>query len=176
MITSIKINVQEHFLKMLLRYINLGMDIKENKRNLCLNELESESLEEIWSLLVPHAEGNSPIPNLVLFLFSQHTVACLCCMNNMGLKSLALFHYVILSNQSHVRIDTVILYSHIFELTRKEAEEKVDMKYELWSQVFNLNSKAFQSTSSMSFEGSITTDGTSISVYLKHPVATKSME
>ncbi|KAJ3213248.1 hypothetical protein HK099_007506 [Clydaea vesicula] len=201
MITSIKINVQEHFMKMLLRYINFRMDIKGNKRNLfpnefknfCarlkfvksillleeipeslddLNELESELLEEIWSLLIPYTEANSLIPYLVacdpLSFFPTYCALSLLYEQH-GLKQFSAVPLRHSINQSLVRIDTVILYSHILELTRKETEEKVDMKYELSSQVFNLNNKAFQSRSGLSFEGSITTDGTSISIYLKHP-------
>jgi hypothetical protein len=37
--------------------------------------------------------------------------------------------------------------------------------------VFRVDSKAFRSRSGMVFDGSITTDGTSVSVYLKHPDA-----
>ncbi|KND04517.1 uncharacterized protein SPPG_00246 [Spizellomyces punctatus DAOM BR117] len=73
--------------------------------------------------------------------------------------------------QSHIRIDTVILYAHILCITRQGAEavEKVD----LWLRVCNLRNKAFRSRRGMQFEGSITTDGTSVSVYLKHPEADK---
>ncbi|KAJ3389769.1 hypothetical protein HDU92_000893 [Lobulomyces angularis] len=148
MITNIKINVQEHYMKILkfVKSILLLDEIPESLDD--LNELESELLEEIWSLLITHTEPTLPFH--ILWHFSASPLR----------------HSI---NQSHVRIDTVILYSHILELTRKEAGEKVDMKYELWSQVFNLNNKAFQPGSGISFEGSITTDETSISVYLKHP-------
>ncbi|KNC98042.1 uncharacterized protein SPPG_09379 [Spizellomyces punctatus DAOM BR117] len=65
----------------------------------------------------------------------------------------------------------VILYAHILCITRQEAQaiEKVD----LWMRICNLCTKAFRSCCDMQFEGSITMDGTSVSVYLKHPEADK---
>ncbi|KNC97199.1 uncharacterized protein SPPG_09480 [Spizellomyces punctatus DAOM BR117] len=82
MMTNLKVNVQEHFMQMLLRYINLQLDVKGQKQRLksdarnaffarlrylksiflfdivpeSLDDLtaeESELLEEIWSLDLP---------------------------------------------------------------------------------------------------------------------------
>src|SRR5690606_33453934 len=50
-------------------------------------------------------------------------------------------------------------------------EECIDMKNELWGNLFNLEKKVFKSRSGLCFDGSITTDGVSVSIYLKHPDA-----
>ena len=203
-ITNLKVNVQEHFMQMLLRYINLRMDVKGNKARLPpksearkaffarlrylksvflfetmpetfddMSMVESEIVEEIWSLGLPFLVDN-PLAYAVAIdpmsffpgycrlskLFEQHGFR--------QFSSVPLRRSLV---QSHVRIDTVILYTHILRVTRREAEavEKDD----LWLRAFNLRTKAFRTRSGMKFEGSITTDGTSVSVYLKHPDADK---
>ena len=203
MITNLKVNVQEHFVKMLLRYINLRFDVKGKKRlnkderdmffsrlryfksillfdvvpeSLDMNALESDVLEEIWELILQHVAGKEePLPYQVVAdplsffptycklsrLYEQH-----------GFRQFSAVPLRRSLVQSHVRIDTVILYTHILCITRREAETAVD-KDDLWLRVCNLRTKAFRSRHGMTFEGSITTDGTSVSVYLKHPDADK---
>ena len=61
--------------------------------------------------------------------------------------------------QSHVQIDTMIVYRHVLGITRKEAESLPDMKHDLWGRLFRMESKAFQPRSGMVFDGSISTNG-----------------
>ncbi|KND00292.1 uncharacterized protein SPPG_09210 [Spizellomyces punctatus DAOM BR117] len=202
MMTNLKVNVQEHFMMMLLRYINLRLDVKGQKQRLplksdarnaffarlrylksiflfdivpeSLDDLtaeESELLEEMWSFiplsdqLLAYSVAVDPLAFFPAYcqlssLYEQH-----------GFRQFSAIPLRRSLIQSHVRIDTVILYSHVLCITRREAEtvENVD----LWLRVCNLQNKAFRSRHGMCFEGSITTDGTSVSVYLKHPEADK---
>lgn len=67
---------------------------------------------------------------------------------------------------SHAPIDTKILCTHIFKdytLIRNLAENKS----ELWRRLFKLDNKAFKDTSTFTFSGRITTDGTAVCVYLE---------
>ena len=74
--------------------------------------------------------------------------------------------------QSHVQIDTMILYRHILKMTRKDAERyEDDMKDELWGRVFRLEKKAFQPRAGMRFDGTVYTDGHSLTVCISHPDA-----
>jgi hypothetical protein len=74
--------------------------------------------------------------------------------------------------QSHVQIDTMILYKHILQMTRAEAEAlDEDMKEELWGRVFRLEKKAFQPRAGMRFGGMVSTDGHSLTVCISHPDA-----
>lgn len=74
--------------------------------------------------------------------------------------------------QSHVQIDTMILYRHVLKLTRGEAEDfGEDMKEELWGRVFRLEKKAFQARAGMRFDGTVCTDGHSLTVCISHPDA-----
>ncbi|KND03265.1 uncharacterized protein SPPG_09012 [Spizellomyces punctatus DAOM BR117] len=204
MMTNLKVNVQEHFMTMLLRYINLRLDVKGQKQRLplksdarnaffarlrylksiflfdivpeSLDDLtaeESELLEEIWSLNIPLSDDQPLAYSVAVDPLAFFPAYC----KLSGLYERHGFHQfsaIPLRRsliQSHVRIDTIILYSHLLCITRREAEtvEKVD----LWLRVCNLRNKAFRSRRGMQFEGSVTTDGTSVSVYLKHPEADK---
>lgn len=199
--TNIQVNVQEHFMKMLLRYIHLRMNVNQQRKaenwkefvtrlhwfksvlllkempesldN--LNDLESSLLEEVWTLLLPHCQGKEDnieflvVCNPLSFLHTYCQLACL-----YERYDYPLFNAIPLRKsliQSHVRIDTVILYNHVLKVSRSTAEAYVDMKYQLWEQFVNLKKKPFQKRAGMVFDGSITTDGTSVSVYLKHPKA-----
>lgn len=66
----------------------------------------------------------------------------------------------------HIPIDTVIL-CRIILCEPKLIKTMMDNKVEIWGRVFNVNGKAFKSRSVFTFNGRITTDGTSISVYLQ---------
>ncbi|TPX51468.1 hypothetical protein SeLEV6574_g00279 [Synchytrium endobioticum] len=68
---------------------------------------------------------------------------------------------------SHQRIDTTILYQHILQITRAETESVAD-KSELLERDFRLDGKAFRSRGGMVFDGMISTNGTDVSVFLKH--------
>ena len=73
--------------------------------------------------------------------------------------------------QSHVTIDTDILYSSILGISRREANNlPLD---ELWGQVVNLKSNAFRHrrNKNLSFNGTISTNGTNLSVHLSSPDA-----
>ncbi|KNC96371.1 hypothetical protein, variant [Spizellomyces punctatus DAOM BR117] len=200
MMTNLKVNVQEHFMQMLLRYINLRLDVKGRKgppksearkaffarlrylKSIFLFDIvpeslddltakESELLEEMWSFIplsdqqLAYSVAVDPLAFFPAYcklsgLYERH-----------GFRRFSAIPLRRSLIQSHIRIDTVILYAHILCITRQEAEavEKVD----LWLRVCNLQNKAFRSRRRMWFEGSITTDGTSVSVYLKHPEADK---
>ncbi|KNC98695.1 uncharacterized protein SPPG_09365 [Spizellomyces punctatus DAOM BR117] len=203
MMTNLKVNVQEHFMQMLLRYINLRLDMKGQKQQLppksnvrkdffarlrylksiflfdivpeSLDDLtaeESELLEEMWSF-IPLSD-NQPLAYSVavdpLAFFPAY-----CKLSGLyerhGFRQFSAIPLHRSLIQSHVQIDTIVLYQHILCITRREAEtvEKVN----LWLRVCNLRTKAFRSRRGMQFEGLIMTDGTSVSVYLKHPGADK---
>ncbi|KND02296.1 uncharacterized protein SPPG_02771 [Spizellomyces punctatus DAOM BR117] len=202
MMTNLKVNVQEHFMQMLLRYINLRLDVKGQKQQLppksdvrkaffarlrylksiflfdivpeSLDDLtaeESELLEEMWSFIplsdqpLTYSVAVDPLAFFPAYcrlssLYEKH-----------GFRRFSAIPLRRSLIQSHVRIDTVILYSHILCITRRDAEAVA--KVDLWMHICNLRTKAFRSRRDMQFEGSITTDGTSVSVYLKHPNADK---
>ncbi|KNC97938.1 uncharacterized protein SPPG_06926 [Spizellomyces punctatus DAOM BR117] len=204
MMTNLKVNVQEHFMTMLLRYINLRLDVKGRKGQFppksevrkaffarlrylksiflfdvvpeSLDDLtaeESELLEEMWSLDLPFLPNNPLAYAIVADPMSFFPAYCKLSglYERYGFRRFSAIPLRRSLIQSHVRIDTIILYQHILCITRPEAEavEKDD----LWLRVCNLCTKAFRSRRGMQFEGSITTDGTSVSVYLKHPDADK---
>ncbi|KND04747.1 uncharacterized protein SPPG_00452 [Spizellomyces punctatus DAOM BR117] len=202
MMANLKVNVQEHFMQMLLRYINLRLDVKGHKQRLplksdarqafftrlcylksiflfdivpeSLDDLtaeESELLEEMWSFIplsdqpLTYSVAVDPLAFFPAYcrlssLYEKH-----------GFRRFSAIPLRRSLIQSHVRIDTVILYSHILCITRRDAEAVA--KVDLWMRICNLRTKAFRSRHDMQFEGSITTDGTSVSVYLKHPEADK---
>ncbi|KNC96821.1 uncharacterized protein SPPG_08022, partial [Spizellomyces punctatus DAOM BR117] len=168
---------------MLLRYINLRLDVKGWKGQLppksdarkafftqlhylksvflfdimpeSLDDLtaeESELLEEIWTLNLPFPDQDKLLAYLIAIDVMSFFPAY-CRLSSLYEKhgfqrfsAIPLHHSLI---QSHIRIDSKILYQHILCIMQREAEaiEK--------------------------FEGSITMDGTSVSVYLKHPNANK---
>ncbi|KND04638.1 uncharacterized protein SPPG_00355 [Spizellomyces punctatus DAOM BR117] len=202
MMTNLKVNIQEHFMTMLLRYINLRLDVRGRKgppksearkaffarlrylKSIFLFDIvpellddltaeESELLEEIWSLdrpfLVDNPLAYAVVVNPMSFFPAYCRLSSL--YEKHGFRQFSAIPLRRSLIQSHVRIDTIILYQHILCIARREAEtvEKVD----LWLRVCNLRNKAFRSRRGMCFEGSITTDGTSVSVYLKHPEADK---
>ncbi|KNC96297.1 uncharacterized protein SPPG_09538 [Spizellomyces punctatus DAOM BR117] len=178
MMTNLTVNVQEHFMQMLLRYINLRLDVKGRKgqlppksdarkafftrlrylKSVFLFDIVPESLDDLTAEENPLAFF--PAYCKLSGLYEQH-----------GFRRFSAIPLRQSLIQSHVRIDTIILYQHILCIARREAEtvEKVD----LWLRICNLRTKAFRSCRGMQFEGSITTDGTSVSVYLKHPGADK---
>ncbi|KNC99339.1 uncharacterized protein SPPG_09290 [Spizellomyces punctatus DAOM BR117] len=204
-ITNIKVNVQEHFVKMLVRFINYRLDVKNQQKRLLgaermsffarlrylkqlfllddipqtddldLSNLESALLEDIWNILLDRVIGKEgKLAYLVacdpLSFFPSH-----CALSRLFERcGLPLFNAIPLRRsfiQSHVRIDTMILYQHVLKVSWREYDS-VD-KMDLWLRVCNLGSKAFTTRSGMAFDGSITTDGTSMSVCLKHPDAAK---
>ncbi|KNC99816.1 uncharacterized protein SPPG_05193 [Spizellomyces punctatus DAOM BR117] len=199
---NLKVNVQEHFMQMLLQYINLRLDVKGQKQRLppksdarkaffawlrymksiflfdimpeSLDDLtaeENELLEEIWSLNIPLSDDQPLAYSVAVDPLAFFPAYCKLSglYERHGFRRFSAIPLRQSLIQSHVRIDTIILYSHLLCITRREAEtvEKVD----LWLRVCNLRNKAFRSRRGMCFEGSITTDGTSVSVYLKHPEA-----
>ncbi|KND01623.1 hypothetical protein, variant 1 [Spizellomyces punctatus DAOM BR117] len=205
MMTNLKVNIQEHCMTMLLRYINLRLDVKGRKGQLppksdarkafftrlrylksvflfdivpeSLDDLtaeESELLEEIWTLNLPFPDQDKPLAYLIA-IDAMSFFPAYCRLSSLYEKhGFRRFSAIPLRRsliQSNIRIDSKILYQHILCITQREAEavEKVD----LWLRVCNLRTKAFRSRCGMHFEGSITTDGTSVSVYLKHPEADK---
>ncbi|KND02671.1 uncharacterized protein SPPG_08957 [Spizellomyces punctatus DAOM BR117] len=206
MMMNLKVNVQEHFMTMLLRYINLQLDVKGQKQQLPpksdawksdawkaffarlrylksiflfdvvpelldLSRTESDIMDEIWSLDLPFLV-NDPLAYAVA-VDPMSFFPAYCRLSSLYEKhgfrrfsAIPLRHSLI---QTHIHIDTVILYQHILCIMRREAETVE--KFDLWLRVCNLRSKAFRSRRGMQFEGSISTDGTSVSVYLKHPEA-----
>ncbi|KND02057.1 uncharacterized protein SPPG_09034 [Spizellomyces punctatus DAOM BR117] len=135
---------------------------------------ESELLEEMWTLNLPFPDQDKPLAYSVTidplaFFPAYCRLSSLYEKHGFRRFSAIPLHRSLI--QSHVQIDTVILYSHILCITWRDAEavEKVN----LWMRICNLHTKAFRSRHGMQFEGSITTDGTSVSVYLKHPEADK---
>ncbi|TPX51640.1 hypothetical protein SeLEV6574_g00186 [Synchytrium endobioticum] len=179
--TNLKVNVQEHFIQMLLKHINLCMDKKGNMqrlpkgsgarnvffarlswtKGLCLSEdvptqeeyaslsdLEQELLDDILTILPPVACRLSR-------LYEYH-----------GYPQFQAIPLRSSLAQSHQRIDTTILYKHKLQITRAATESVAD-KLELWERVFGLNGKAFRSHGASS-PRMISTNGTDLSVYLKH--------
>lgn len=139
-------------------------------------QVERTLLEEIQTLNLPSVGNDNPLAYQVV-IDPLSFFPAYCKLSNMyethGFRQ---FNAIPLRRsfiQSHVRIDTIILYSHILCITRTEAESTLDYKNTLWTKVCNLRTKAFKSRKGMVFDGSITTDGTSVSVYLKHPQANK---
>ena len=201
MFTNLKVNVQEHFCKMLLRYINLRLDLKNIRKSIQseeksrflsrarklksaimqdptsqpmtdLNALELEIWKEIQTLQIPNISRDSLFYQVVadpLLFFPSY-----CRLSQLYEKhNYTQFNAIPLRRsliQSHVRIDTKILCTHILCITQTQANAELD-KDLLWERVFNLRRKAFRIRNGMRFSRSITTDGTSVSVLLSHPDA-----
>ncbi|KNC96294.1 uncharacterized protein SPPG_08446 [Spizellomyces punctatus DAOM BR117] len=177
MMTNLKVNVQEHFMMMLLRYINLRLDVKGRKGQLppksdarkafftrlrylksvflfdivpeSLDDLtaeESELLEEIWTLNLPFPDQDKLLAYLIA-IDAMSFFPAYCWLSSLYEKhGFRWFSAIPLPRsliQSHIRIDSKILYQHILCITQREAEavEKVD----LWLHVCNLRTKAFRS-------------------------------
>ncbi|KAJ3177236.1 hypothetical protein HDU85_005947 [Gaertneriomyces sp. JEL0708] len=207
-LTNIKVNVQEHFVQMYHRYINMRLALKQNAgiikalpdgdeqirvfyervrrfkeyatfqviptQDECdsLPAPEWDLLQELWSLFPPQdnclqyqivAEPLAYIgPYCGLSrLFEQH--------------GMPLFSAIPLRRsrvQSSIRIDTLILGTHILGLVQsKIGKFTVERKEELWSQVLRLDKKVFKHRKhlGLEFDYSITTNGYSASIHLKHP-------
>ncbi|KNC98892.1 uncharacterized protein SPPG_09322 [Spizellomyces punctatus DAOM BR117] len=153
MMTNLKVNVQEHFMQMLLRYINLRLDVKGQKQRLplksdawkafftrlrylksvflfdivpeSLDDLtaeESELLEEMWSF-IPLSDqplAYSVAVDPLAFFPAYCKLSVLYERHGFRRFSAIPLHRSLI--QSHIRIDTVILYQHILCIMRREAE------------------------------------------------------
>ncbi|KAI8817094.1 uncharacterized protein EV422DRAFT_606826 [Fimicolochytrium jonesii] len=74
--------------------------------------------------------------------------------------------------QSSVRIDTMILGNHILSLSQSCMGKFTDeRKRELWGQFLNVNDKVFKHRKKLGlkFDGSISTDGYSVTIHFKKP-------
>ena len=138
------------------------------------NARERQLIEEIWNILPPAAIQSESLA-LDIHIHPLSFLPSYCELSRLyELYGFSQFEAIPLRKsliQSHVRIDTVIMYSHILRITRQEADSFPDTKFEVWSRLVNLESKAFRSRGGLHFDGSICTDGVSVSVYLKHPDA-----
>ena len=70
--------------------------------------------------------------------------------------------------QSHVIIDTTILATHVLRLPTPLALSEWEHKMEYWDEVFKLENKAFRDRAGLYFRGTISTNGTEISIHLTH--------
>ncbi|KAJ3036018.1 hypothetical protein HDV00_003153 [Rhizophlyctis rosea] len=204
---NVKTNVQEHYMQMLLRFINLRIGVKSKKKELSgrkeelkqffarvrwlkrfflleakptnaewvsLTPIERNLFDEIFDIL-PILPSSDPLAYLVVsdpiyFLPSY------CRLSRRyeyhGFPQFTALPLRTTLVQSHVQIDTMILYRHVLGLKRKDAEGyQEDMKDELWGRVFRLEKKAFQPRAGMRFDGTVCTDGHSLTVCISHPDA-----
>lgn len=117
-----------------------------------LSTLESAILEDIWGLLPPSAISAQCLEfsihqNPLSFLPSYCSLARL-----FETFQFRLFNALPLRTsliQSHVTIDTTILYSHILLISRQEAEAAG--KEALWGRVVNSRCTAFKRRGAMTF-------------------------
>jgi hypothetical protein len=75
--------------------------------------------------------------------------------------------------QSSVIMDTRIFWTHVLGRSGLPPRLTTRIKQRLWGKVFDLRSQAFRSRSGMNFDGTITTDGMSVSVHLSSPSAVR---
>ena len=73
--------------------------------------------------------------------------------------------------QSHVKLDTVILIKNVLE--EKMEILTPETKLDVWSRLFNMNNKIFKYSRQFKFDGLMSTDGTSVSVYFKSTDSSK---
>ncbi|TPX49074.1 hypothetical protein SeLEV6574_g01690 [Synchytrium endobioticum] len=137
--------------------------------------MEQELLNDILTILTPVAVGADAEPVAYLVTVDAMVFFPAYCRLSRHYEYQGYFQFQVIPlrsslGQSHQRIDTTILYQHILQITRAAAESVAD-KSELWERVFRLNGKAFRSRGGMVFDGMISTNGTDVSVYLKHPNA-----
>jgi hypothetical protein len=196
MATNLLTNVSEHFCQMLYKYINLRLDVKNSKSKLTKDEqqlflsrikavksyvcrltddhpsltTEEEILYKELGWVLPFDEVQSePLPYMVLVDTASY-VAAYCRLSSLfeyhGFKRFASIPLRRTLADGHLPIDTKILLQNIL-LKHDLIKNMAEHKHEIWSTLFRLNSKAFTPRTGYSFDGRITTDGTSVSIYFK---------
>ena len=200
-VTNMKVNVQENFTKMLFRFINFRLRLKENKGKPELAQLlrnakslknwiygdnmadeaepigvDSTLIDDLKSLNIPFSEDRN-----VAYRLRQDPMSFLPSYCLLSLKfeenGYSLFNALPLRKsviQSHVIIDFQILCDSIIGITKKEVDSLPDKKI-LWSRVFRTGTKAFKPAAGMEYT-SVATDGVALSVHLANPNAKRSFK
>ncbi|KAI8824436.1 uncharacterized protein EV422DRAFT_320470 [Fimicolochytrium jonesii] len=206
--TNLKVNVQEHFIQMLLRYVNERLGLKQVVLHLRragvnraqrrryyqrfrqftkyatfeefpteeefarLTRLERTVLDELWALFPPQDE---PLA-YSLAVDAMPYLGAYCELSRLyERRGMRLFSAIPLRKsriQSSVRIDTLILGTHILGLSRSRMGKFTDeRKRELWGQFINVNDKVFKHRKKLGlkFDGSISTNGYSATIHFKKP-------
>ncbi|KAI8819416.1 uncharacterized protein EV422DRAFT_621150 [Fimicolochytrium jonesii] len=193
--TNLKVNVQEHFMQMFLRYVNERLGLKQVVLHLRraqrrhyyrrvhqftkyatfeeypteeefarLTRIERTVLDELWALFPPQDEplAYSLAVDAMAYLGAYCELSCL--YERRGMR---LFSAIPLRKsriQSSVRIDTLILGTHILDVGRRPTGKLTDeRKQELWGQFLNVNKLGLK------FDGSISTNGYSVTIHFKKP-------
>ncbi|KAI8821429.1 uncharacterized protein EV422DRAFT_619774 [Fimicolochytrium jonesii] len=207
-LTNLKVNVQEHFMQMLLRYINERIGLKQVALHLWrarvnraqrreyyqrvrqftkfgtfeefpteeefarLTRLERTVLDELWALCPPQDE---PLA-YSLAVDAMPYLGAYCELSRLyERRGMRLFSAIPLRKsriRSSVRIDTLILGTHILDVGRRRMGKLTDeRKRELWGQFINVNDKVFKHRKKLGlkFDGSISTDGYSVTIHFKKP-------
>jgi len=197
--TNLKVNVQEHFVQMLLRYCNFRFRLKDKKKvvsreefkrfnsrlaqfkSMILNltsekDLELTDLEKgVYTEIGPLLEGHSrdrPIAEQVA-TNAMNFFAAYCQLSKLyESNEFRQFAAIPLRRslvQSHVPLDTEILSRHIFKIKGHITLEQD----QIWSKMFKTSSKVFKPrrNGGLCFAHRIATDGIAVSVYLKSPIA-----
>lgn len=185
---------------MFYRYINLRLRVKETARSLpkherpayfahirkfksyatfethpepdeTLSDIEWQILDEMWSIF-PEYDRTKGLAYSVVSNSSSFFPAYCELASLFELHELPLFSAIPL-RKSHIQcnafIDTRILCHHVLGISRQSLSP--EKKLELYGKAFNTDNKVFKSRSQMVFDGSISTDGISLSVHLEDPRA-----
>jgi hypothetical protein len=195
MYTNLLVNVQEHFPQMLLRYINERLQVKSIKKQLSkdakkifntrLNALKKYlirdvndppvdiSYEEIYlhqelGWILPYDEYSENPLSYRILTETEQFVAPYCRLAKLYENyNLRMFSAIPLRRSfavCHIPIDTKILLQNIM-LRHDLIANMSNNKYDIWSNIFRLNSKPFKPRKGFKFDGRITTNGTSVSIY-----------
>ncbi|KAI8994282.1 hypothetical protein BC832DRAFT_596378 [Gaertneriomyces semiglobifer] len=133
---------------------------------------EWDLLQELWSLIPPQDDclQYKIVADLLAYIGPYCGLSRLFEQNGMPLFSAIPLRQSRV--QSSIHIDTVILATHILGLSRSHIGAITKKrKEELWGQVLRLEKKVFKHRKhlGLEFDYSITTNGYSASIHLKHP-------
>ncbi|KAI8823354.1 uncharacterized protein EV422DRAFT_611353 [Fimicolochytrium jonesii] len=180
--TNLKVNVQEHFMQMFLRYVNERLGLKQvvlHLRRAGVNRAQRQHYYQRVRQFKKYATFEE-FP-------TEEEFARLTRLERTVLDELwALFPpqdeplaYSLASAPassqvpiSSVRIDTKILTTHILALGHHRMGKLTDQrKRELWGQFLNINDKVFKHRKKLGlkFDGSISTNGYSATIHFKKP-------
>ncbi|KAI8820009.1 uncharacterized protein EV422DRAFT_95283 [Fimicolochytrium jonesii] len=137
-----------------------------------LTRLERTLLDELWALFPPQDE---PLA-YSLAVDAMPYLGAYCELSRLyERRGMQLFSAIPLRKsriQSSVRIDTLILGTHILDIGQRRMGKLTDeRKQELWGQFLNVNDKVFKHRKKLGlkFDGSISTDGYSATIHFKKP-------
>ncbi|KAI8819411.1 uncharacterized protein EV422DRAFT_621146 [Fimicolochytrium jonesii] len=171
-LTNLKVNIQEHFMQMFLRYVNERLEFPTEEELARLRRLERTVLDELWALFPPQDEplAYSLAVDAMAYLGAYCELSRL--YERCGMR---LFSAIPLRKSrihSSVRIDTLILATHILGLSRRHMGKFTDpRKQGLWGQFLNVNDKVFKHRKKLGlkFDGTISTNGYSATIHFKKP-------